>query len=294
MKKGFKIAVTVAPLVALALLAAYVIYHIISLAPRDNFALVKKATLEEKIALDGFLFRDETVLTSSGGIEKLYYSDGEKIAAGAVVASNGNDIISEKSGYFYSDVDGYEALFTADAALALDIENFDRITTENPFDDSKHAKPTQPIGAFGKVATDFVWYFAVKTDKTDRFDLGEEYAAAFGGESVTLKLIKRSDGEKSSVLVFRCDEMPRGIVFKRAMTGEITVAVHSGTAVPSDAVYYIDKSTYIYIFDDGYARRRAANFVFEKDGVCIVESKFINEGDLVLIGKNLYDGKVMH
>lgn len=293
MKKGFKIAVTVAPLVALALLAAYVIYHIVSLAPRDNFALVKTATLEEKITLDGFLFRDETVLTG-GEIKKVYYSDGEKIAAGTVVASDGNDIISEKSGYFYSYVDGYETIFTAEAALALDIGNFDKITTENPFDDAKHAKPITPAGAFGKVATDFVWYFALKTENADKFSLGEEYAAAFGGASVTMTLVTKSDDGKNAVLVFRCDETPRGIVFKRAMTGTVTVAVHSGTAVPSAAVHDIDKFKYVYIFDDGYARRRAVNLIFEKDGVCIIESKFVREGDLVLTGKNLYDGKVMH
>lgn len=293
MKKEFKIAVTVAPLVALALLAAYVIYHIVSLAPRESFALVKNATLEEKITFDGFLFRNETALTG-GEIKKVYYSDGEKIAAGAVVASDGSDIISEKSGYFYSYVDGYETIFTAEAALALDIGNFDKIMTENPFDDAKHAKPLTPAGAFGKVATDFVWYFALKTENADKFSLGEEYAAAFGGASVTMTLVTKSDDGKNAVLVFRCDETPRGIVLKRAMTGTVTVAVHSGTAVPSTAVYDIDKFKYVYIFDDGYARRRAVNLIFEKDGVCIIESKFVREGDLVLTGKNLYDGKVMH
>lgn len=293
MKKGFKIAVAIAPLVALALFVAFVIYHIVSLAPRDNFALVKTATLDETVTLEGFLFRDETVLTG-GEIEKVYYSDGEKIPAGAVVASDGSDIISEKSGYFYSYVDGYEALFTADAALALDIGNYDKITSENPFDDAKHAKPITPAGAFGKVATDFVWYFAAKTVSSDKFRQGEQYPVAFGGAGVTMTLAKKTDDGKSAVLVFRCDENPRGINFKRAMTGEITVAVHSGAAVPSDAVHDIDRLKYVYIFDGGYASRRAVNIVFEKDGVCIIESKFVREGDLVLTGKNLYDGKVMH
>ena len=294
MKKGFKIAVTVAPFAALALLAAFVIYHIVSLAPKENMALVKKAAIDETMTLDGFLFRDETVLTASGEVRQIVAKDGEKIAAGAVVANDGEDIISEKSGFFYSDVDGYETLLTADAALALDVGNFDKVTTKNPFDDSKHAKPTRPVGAFGKVATDFCWYFAVKTARNDKFKVGEKYAADFGGAKVTLDLVKLSSDEKNSVLVFRCDETPRGIELKRSMTAGITVAVHTGTAVPSKAVYHIDKSTYVYIFDDGYARRCAVNLIFEKDGVCVIESKYVHEGDLVIIEKDLYDGKVMH
>lgn len=294
MKKGLKIAVTVAPLVALALLAAFVIHHIVLLAPRDNMVLVKTATLEENITLDGFLFRDETVLTANGEIKKIAVTDGEKIAAGAVVAIADEEIRAERSGYFYSGVDGYETHFTADAALSLDIENFDNITAENPLDNSKHAKPVKSPGAFGKVATDFVWYFAVKTDRADKFNPGEKYVAAFGGVSVTLELIKKTDGEKNSVLVFRCDRTSRNIEFKRVMSGEVTVAYHTGAAVPSDAVHDIDKLKYVYIFDDGFARRRAVNLIFEQDGVCVIESKNIDDGDLVIIAKNLYDGKVMH
>lgn len=78
------------------------------------------------------------------------------------------------------------------------------------------------------------------------------------------------------------------------MTAQVTVAVYSGTAVPSRAIYNIDKSKYIYIFDGGYARRRAINLIFEKDGICVIESKFIHEGDVIVIESGLYDGKVMH
>ena len=294
MKKEIKFALTAAPLAALVLLVAFAIYHIVSLAPRDNLILVKNATIEENITLDGLLFRNETVLTSSGDIKQIIANDGEKIAAGSVVAIADEEIKSDISGLFYSDIDGYESIFTADAALGIDVANFDKITTQNPFDDSKKAKPPTPSGAFGKIATEFDWYFAAKTDNADKFKAGEIYAASIGGADVTFELVKKSDGEKKSVLVFRCDRMPRELKFKRWMTAQVTAAVHSGTAVPSRAIYNIDKSKYIYIFDGGYARRRAINLIFEKDGICVIESKFIHEGDVIVIESGLYDGKVMH
>ena len=294
MKKAVDIAIFVAPLVALALVITFVIFNVAALFEPRELVQVKTATIEETVTLDGFVFRDETVLTSGSEIKKIYFSDGEKIPAGAVVASDGSGVISEQSGYFYTDVDGYESIFTSGAALSLTVENYDKITTENPFDDSKNAKPTKTPGAFAKVATDFSWYFAAKTADGGKFKSGERYKAAFGGVTVELTLVRVSANESSAVLVFESGDVPRGKFFERATSATVTVAAHTGAAVPSAAVHDIDKLKYVYIFDDGFASRRAVNLVFEKDGVCIIESKNLRDGDLVIIGKNLYDGKVMH
>ena len=292
MKNGFKVAVKVAPIVALAVLVVYLTVNIINLVNKPKIVAVTRETLAETVALDGFVFRDEAVLTA-GEIKKINYSDGEKVPAGAVVASDGEDVITERSGYFYPYVDGYETLFTADAALSLTVENFDKIISENPFDDSKKAKPQAP-GAFGKVATDFVWYFAAKTSDTDKFSLGEKYDASIGGTAAELTLVKKSTDGNDAILVFESGDVPRGKFFERATTATVTVAYHTGTAVPSDAVYNIDKLKYIYIFDGGFARRRAVDLVFDKDGVAIVKRNDLKVGDLIIVGKGLYDGKVMH
>lgn len=294
MKKTVDIALFVAPLVALTLVITFVVFNIVSLFEPRELVPIKTATLEETVTLDGFIFRDETVLVSGGQIEKIYCSDGEKIPAGAVVASDGSDIISDRSGYFYTQVDGYESIFTSAAALGLNVDNFDTVTTENSFDDSKHAKPTQKPGAFAKVATDFKWYFAAKSADTGKFKSGETYTAAIGGANVELTLVRVSAGDGSAVLVFESGDIPSGKFFDRATAATVTVAYHTGAAVPSDAVHDIDRLKYVYIFDDGFARRRAVNLIFEQDGVCVIESKNIDDGDLVIIAKNLYDGKVMH
>lgn len=292
MKKALNIIFKAAPFVSLAVLAIYLTVHFIGLFDKTALVAVTRETLAETVDLDGFIFRDETVLTA-GEIKEIYYSDGEKIPVGAIVANDGEDVISECSGYFYTQVDGYETLFTSSAALALTVENYEKVTTANPFDDSKNAKPQAP-GAFGKVATDFVWYFAAKTADAEKFEAGKQYDATIGGVGVTLTLVKTSADGKSAVLIFECDEVPRGKFFKRATAATVTVAYHSGTAVPSEAIHDINKLKYIYIFDDGYARRRAVDLVFEKNGAAIIRRNDLGEGDLVIVGKGLYDGKVMH
>ncbi len=278
------------PYIAFAIVVIYLFYHLINmLFPSAELYLVKKETYAENVTLDGYIFRDETLIFADADV-KLTRKSGEKIAAGSVVGeiygdggAKTADIISERAGYFYAETDGYENSFSADAALALTADNFDATV---------RAKPSDNNGCIGKIATDFCWYFACKTSGVD-FEVGQTYAFDLSGVSVNMTLEKADEKDGASVLVFKCTEIPSGFEFTRASTAAATVGVYSGAAVPSNAVYKKSGGDRIYLFDEGFARECRVNVVFDDGAKCIVECETDLIGRNVIIGRGLYDGKGM-
>ena len=260
MKKYKKILI----LALCALAAIYVIYHIArSMRPEAEFYAVRPYTAKDSQVFTGYIFREETVLTSYGsGMCNYHYYDGEKVpahrsvadiyrygnesvslqiadikkqieilrrsmslgkltleeveqkielvsyeitkksAAGdsaaasalgdellvlmakkdlltagksdydaeiAVLESNksmlvaalgtpSESVITETSGYFYSETDGYEDIFTSDMIKTLDFETFDRLV---------NTAPQTKTNAVGTLVTSAEWYYAVKTTEKD-------------------------------------------------------------------------------------------------------------------------------
>lgn len=286
MNKAIQKIIKLAPFLLLAIIIVYLIYHLINMIPKKNsMHLIKVETIVETQTLDGYIFRDETVIESSDEITEFKYKNGDKIPAEAVVANTkSGEITSEKSGYFYTTVDGYEAVFTKDKVNELTPEIYDLTVT---------AQPSQTKNAIGKIATDFKWYFAAKTEDDTKYEIGKTYDFSFEKKDVPMKLTRISKGSSSSVLVFECDVILPDFDFSRHQKADVTAKEHTGIVVPSEAVYKIDKSKCIYIFDGGYARRVLVNPVFEKDGLCIIECDVEIVGQIAVIEKGLYDGKVL-
>lgn len=83
-----KTAKRTATIVLGVLLLIYILYHIANaLKPLTELYTVTKETVKNQIELSGYIFRDETVLTSpSAGTTVASAKDGEKVAGGSVVA----------------------------------------------------------------------------------------------------------------------------------------------------------------------------------------------------------------
>lgn len=206
-------------------------------------------------------------------------------------------ITTAESGYFYSFTDGYENIFTAQAAKDLTIESFDLLT---------QSSPATTYSASGKIATSFKWYFVCKTtaEASEEITADKYYNITFTDNShdgemelfAEKKLSDHTTGEV--VLVFSCTSVPKDFDFSRVQRAEIAFAETSGLRVPSSRIRVIDGQTCVYIMKKGVCRIRKADILFEKDGYCIVSetqsSGYISAYDRIVLGDNeLYDGKVI-
>ena len=84
-KKGKIVIYAVSSVIA----AVYLIYHIVvNFLPKTELYTVKKAEFEDTEVFSGYIFKDDRVFLVSGtGSVERFYSDGEKVSAGAEIAA---------------------------------------------------------------------------------------------------------------------------------------------------------------------------------------------------------------
>lgn len=259
-----------------------------------NTAFVQNAEKELLVLLHQRALIEKNNSNYNAKLTELRAEQTMMVASLAAVSST---VTTAESGYFYSFTDGYENIFTAQAAKELTIETFDLLTKTSP---------AVTYSASGKIATSFKWYFVCKTttEASEEITADKYYNITFTDNShdsslelfAEKKLIDHNTGE--AVLVFSCTSVPKDFDFSRVQRAEIAFSETSGLRVPSAQIRVIDGKTCVYIMRKGVCRIREVDIIFEKDGYCIVsetqKSGYISAYDRIVLGDNdLYDGKVI-
>ncbi len=212
-------------------------------------------------------------------------------------------VTSPATGFFYSSVDGYEDIFSADAISEMTIDDFHEMINSEPRD--------YPSTAIGKIATDFVWYIAVETtrDELRYYDEGYDYTVNFPYNNdmrltMNLSRIIAPDVGNQVLLIFSCHDAPEDFTFKRMQTVEIVRSSHTGYRVPISAVRQLDGKMGVYVLVGGVVDFRYINVILECDGYYLVAERD-TENDpeyytklglydqVITSGKDLYVGKMI-
>ncbi len=245
------------------------------------------------------LLHERALVEKNGGnfLTELTALRAERTLLLSALSTTEKAVTAEESGYFYSYVDGYEGLFTAQAAQNMTIEVFRTLASSSAIDIS---------GAIGKIATTYKWYFACETtaEASEEIVADKYYEVAFTDNSydeklnllVENKIIDYSTGEV--VLVFSCTTLPQNFDFSRFQRAKVTLSTIEGLRIPTSSVRMIDGEPSVYIMKEGVCRVRKVNILFEKDGYYIVStdggSEYISKYDRIIMGDTaLYDGKVV-
>ncbi|MCI8387478.1 MAG: hypothetical protein HFE63_03300 [Clostridiales bacterium] len=207
------------------------------------------------------------------------------------------------SGYFYSQLDGYERIFTADSLAELTLDGFDSLLDREP---TSYAK-----SAVGKVATDFDWYVVSETNRESLryFNEGSTYTVQFpynNDESIrmTLSDIIQDTGSERILLVFETNKIPEDFSFRRMQPIEVVRSSHTGYRVPISAVRLVDGVQGVYILVGSTVEFREIEILLELDGYYIVApqdtrndpdyAKKLGVHDAIITGgKGLYVGKTI-
>lgn len=195
----------------------------------------------------------------------------------SLVASYGKktgSINAESVGYFFSDPDGYEAIF--DPALLKDITlgDFNRLISLEPDDTSR---------LVGKMTDNPKWYLCMPfdADNANGFVEGKKYNLIFndnGGKTLKMLLERLvldlddfdSDGDRAeALLIFSTTEMPKDFVYHRTQDVSIEYASYRGYRIPLTALRYYDGMTGVYTLGGGYVLFRQIDVIYEGNGYCI-------------------------
>ena len=230
------------------------------------------------------------------------------------VSGVGSDAVySDKSGIFYSRVDGYENYFTADALKTLDFDKFGELIKKEP--DINILK-----SAVGKVAYDFNWYLVCKIEKTKNadFTIGKKYDIIYpfsSNRTFESALVRQIDSVDSNeaILVFETMSVPFDFDFSRKQTIQIVFSEVRGIRVPEEAVQVAERedgtsAEGVYIKKGGIVIFRELpkeECLAKFDGyyIYLEPSKRPTDGsvvgklqlyeDIITAGKNLYDGRAV-
>ena len=217
---------------------------------------------------------------------------------GAVTTS----IYSDRSGYFYSTCDGYESIFTADAALDMSYDDFIDFTLRSPEDAGS--------SVIGKIAYDYRWYLVCPVSKSDLKDFteGRSYEIVFeanGNKRMSLKLVKTvsdTDGD-GSLLVFESFDSPSEFSFARMQSVKIIKSSVSGIKVPIGALRVVDGEEGVYILYGSKVYFCTADIIAQNENYYIAAEPdpaktpygvlYVYD-NIIVSGKDLYAGKVIN
>ena len=227
------------------------------------------------------------------------YGERERIKAAGGASTQ---LKAEKSGYFYSKVDGYENIFTMEAAYSMTPDKYLEYS-------SSSAEAYSEGNPVGKMVYSSEWAFVtmVSAEYAEYFETGISYITSFmKSESIDIPLTlskKIADRDSESVLmIFKCDRMPSGFDFLRSQSVQVIVSSITGINVPKSATHRLNGSYYVYILKGSVVFERKIDIIYEGSDYYTVRDGVEGEDDdvylqsndnLILNGNNLFDGRIL-
>ena len=219
----------------------------------------------------------------------------ERDALSSQLPKEKGKVTTGQSGYFVSKTDGYEALLTCDQPEKLTPEYLDNLTPEEP-----------AANAIGKIVSDYEWYIAARVTISEsvNYKEGEELILTTGLKSypkltVTVKKINVSEDASEAVILFSANEMNGELAALRTCSMTAVKREFSGLRVPSSALRFSDSVKGVYVVSGMQAKFVPINILYSNETFMICEQQS-TEGvslrlydEVIVKGKNLYDGKVI-
>lgn len=202
---------------------------------------------------------------------------------------------AEKSGYFVSKADGYETVLTCENPESITPEYLNGIKAE-----------TVTENTVGKIVSDYEWYIAAEVSVNESLNFKEGDALtiytsvkSYPKLPVTVKKINISESSGGAVVLFACNDMNSELASMR--TGPMTVVKkeYSGLKVPTSARRVVDSKLGVYVLTGMQVKFVEVKVLFT-DGDYMICEKQTSDGnvlrlydEVIVKGKNLYDGKII-
>lgn len=219
----------------------------------------------------------------------------EKNELSASLPSAKGTVKAAMSGYFVSKADGYETVLTCG--------NPESITPE--FMSSVSAAEL-PDGVIGKIVSDYEWYIAaeISINESLKYKEGDSLTIYTSVKSypklpVTVKKINISESSSSAVVVFSCNEMNSELATMRSGPMTVVTKEYDGLRVPSAALRVVDSKRGVYVLTGMQVKFVEVNVLHKDDSYMICEKQTSDESvlrlydEVIVKGKNLYDGKIV-
>lgn len=226
----------------------------------------------------------------------------------------GTPLVNEVSAWFYRETDGYERIFTADAALQMPLSELGGLLFRSPEERSVAGRTT-----LGKRTVSAEWYLVMpaSAELLARYEEGDVIEVEYGDEdgvripmTVERLLPPEADGTEG-MFVLNTNTAPEGFTFSRSQSVRFITESVSGYRIPDSALVTVNEETDemgVYVLSGSTVEFRTVRILRRCEGYCIAESyedaiernpgltgRYLQKNDLMITaGTNLYVGKIYY
>ncbi|MBE6769373.1 MAG: hypothetical protein E7548_01300 [Ruminococcaceae bacterium] len=229
----------------------------------------------------------------SGQLQSLK-AEREKLQA--ALSSPQGEISAHVSGYFIDTADGYEEILTP-----ADIEKL----TPEILDGLKPNDVKNEV--VGKLVSDYKWYIAATVSVNDSlaYKTGDTLTIhtnlkANPEISVKVERVNISSVSDRAVIVFSCQEMSSELATLRSGAMTVVNGVYKGLKLPRRALRIVDSKTGVYVLSGMELKFTPVEILYrdEETMICSLTNDSASGlrlyDEVVVKGKNLYDGKIIN
>ncbi len=219
----------------------------------------------------------------------------ERDSLNATLPQPVGSITAKQSGYFVSNVDGYEN--------TLKCEDIEKITSE--YLDTLKLEDV-PENTIGKIVSGYTWYIAAKVDLNEsvKYKVGDKLTLKTTLKSspeldVTVEKINTSKNDNTAVLIFSSTQMNSELASIRKGSMTIINNTYEGLKIPTKALRFQDEKTGVFVRSGTTLKFVGVKVIYRTDEYIICERQVSNDtvlrlyDDVVVKGRQLYDGKVV-
>ncbi len=226
----------------------------------------------------------------------------ERNALAARVVAPVGAVRAPRSGYFVDRADGFETYFSAkdDDVAALTAEEVQAALT---------ASPSVSASCVGKIVAEYDWYLACSVDsqKAAALEVGDSLNIRLPfvtAETVPTKVLAVNHGANNqSALILKCSLMSEELSDIRIESVQLLMEEHNGLRLPDKALHFDENNRAgAYVRMGTTVTFRYVDILYhnEKDkySICAIpnaaDKSYVQLYDDVIVeGKDLYDGKVV-
>ena len=214
-----------------------------------------------------------------------------------ISADSAETVTSPKTGYFISEVDGFENLvnketmFEMTAAQLEELINTEIVTVEP---------------SVGKIADNYKWYYVISVNEEEAksFYEGRSVEVNFDGinDSIKFKVdsVLKDETSENTIVFLLCEKFTSEVASLRQVSADIIFNTISGLRVSSSAIRFDgEQNMGVFILDRGEVKFRKIEVTYEGSGYVIAkwykgENASLQLYDEVFTaGSDLYVGKVI-
>lgn len=205
-------------------------------------------------------------------------------------------ITSPQSGYVIYSVDGYEGVLNVDELDDLNADTLNGIKRGNASDNS-----------VCKIVSGYEWYIAVALPFSESLNLRLDSKVILRTElhslpelEVTVKHINKESVGSEAVVVFSCDTMNSELAQQRNLDVTVVYEEYEGLKVDNRAIRVVEGKKGVYVYLASQIKFIPVEVVWSGENFSIVKRE-AKEGsvlriydEIIVKGKNLYDGKIIN